>query len=360
MRGATAPRRLVLGRLLGRTAQDLVAQGLERVGHLVQRRRGDDEQAEAGEQQQHRDGQPRRQSARERVAEQEADEAALVVGRLRALHDVQHPEAAEGEREPAHDEASEAAGGRVLVLLRRGEHPPGAEQQQRRQEQRAPAEHRGEGLVDGLAGLAGVPPRAAGGDEGEREQQQAEAVAAVGRVDALRAVTGGRQAVAEEPDGAHEHAAERPQHGTDPGGDGRERAAALGLAGGGPAGRRALGRRAVPDVLRPPLPLRGRVVVDVRLAMRRTLPPRTTRHCGPRRGHAADAVSRHRSAPIMGSLPVPGALLSVGVRQRPHDRDTTEGRTVATSCAAATSAACTAGRNRPAAAHRVRPRRPPG
>jgi hypothetical protein len=136
---------------VGGAAQDRVAQGGDRSGHLVQRRRGHDEQAEAGEQHQHRDGHPRREPALQRVAEQEADDPALVGAGLGALHDVEHAEAAEGEREPADDQAAEAALG-VAVLARGGEHAPGAEQQQRRQEQRPPAEHRRQPGVDGRAG----------------------------------------------------------------------------------------------------------------------------------------------------------------------------------------------------------------
>jgi hypothetical protein len=90
-------------------------------------------------------------------------------------------------------------------------------------------------------------------------------------------------ALAEQPDGADEHAAERAQDRADAGrrpSTGRWgrclRAGAL------RAGARLAGVRL--DVA---LPLRGRVVVDVRLAMGRTLPPRTTRHSRHRAGHAA-------------------------------------------------------------------------
>jgi hypothetical protein len=70
----------------------------------VDRGCGHDEQAEPGEQHEDRDRQPGGEPLLQRVAEQEADEAALAVGRHGSAHDVQDAERAEGERRPADGE----------------------------------------------------------------------------------------------------------------------------------------------------------------------------------------------------------------------------------------------------------------
>jgi hypothetical protein len=140
----------------------------------VDRGRGDDQQPEQGQQQQQRDREPGGQPLLERVAEQEADEAALLVTWGGALDHVDDAEHAEGERQPADRQPASTA-----LAVGVAQHPPGTQGQQRRQQQGALAEDRGERLVDALPGATGVPPGAPGGHHGERQQQQAEPVAPV-------------------------------------------------------------------------------------------------------------------------------------------------------------------------------------
>jgi hypothetical protein len=65
------------------------------------------------------------------------------------------------------------------------------------------------------------------------------------------------------------------------------------------------------------VPLRGRVVVDVRLAMGRTLPPRTTRHSRHTGGDTPRVRAHHPPGPaavlpsIMQGVPVRDGTLSV-------------------------------------------------
>ena len=259
-----------------------VAQCAERGRHLVQWRRGDHEQAEAGEQEQHRDGEPRGQALLQRVAEQEADQAALRVGGGAAAHDVQHAEGAERQRQPADDEAAEAAGTVLRVVVGRGprsggvQDAPRPEQQEQGQQQGALAEGRRQRAVDRGTGAAGPPPGAAGADEGEHEQQEREAVAPVRRVDALGASPQGTHAAGGQPARPGDQAEQRPDDDDDLVPDLRREAGTPGRR--APRGARLAGVRFDVAVDRPPLPLRGRVVVVVRLAMAgryRSVPPVT-------------------------------------------------------------------------------------
>ncbi len=273
--------RLLLRRL--RAAQERVAQGLEPGRHLVDRRRRDDEQPEDGQQHEHRDGQPGRQALLQRVAEQEADQAALLVARQVAAHDVDDPEGAERQGQPADDEPAAAA-----LALRVAQHPPRAEHEQRRQEERSTAERGGEDLVDLLPRAAGVPPRTARGDQREREQQQAEAVAAVGGVEVAGAAAGRPAGAADGVRGHLQDADDGPDESADQHGDAvqqlPERARPLRLraplGAGGPLLRGRLpGRRARSRTRTAPgarAGLRGRAT-----GHGGTLPPRTTRHSGP-------------------------------------------------------------------------------
>ena len=173
------------------------------------------------------------------------------------------------------------------------EHPPGAEREHERQQQRAAAEDSAQGLRDRVACPAGVPPDAAGGDHGEGEQQQAEAVAAVRRVEvacgaADRAPRPRRRwrAGARCRAGRARCRRARRRRGRRPrcAGSGRCGRTALGDAPGRPA-RRALAGAVLPLLLRRGTSRLERPLVGagVREAMVRTLrrgPPRRASHGG--------------------------------------------------------------------------------
>ena len=161
---------------------------LQAVGHLVDRRRGDDEQAEAGEQQQDGDGEPGRErrcasGSPSRKPTRPPASLGRPGGRVTTCSDA---ERAERQRGPAEDEPAAAA-----LAVGVAQHAPGRQGEQQRQQQRALAERAGETSATVSPGAAGVPPGAAGGDERGGEQQQAEAVAAVRRVEVLGAAGGG-------------------------------------------------------------------------------------------------------------------------------------------------------------------------
>ena len=168
----------------GLVAEQPVA-GLGELGrHLVERRRGDDEDAEEGEQreQRHHDvlrAEQVEQQARDDVADRAAG-AAQVAGvaehGLRvALGDLDDAEDAEGERGPADDLA---AGGAVVLGVAHGA-PPDVEERERDEEADLAdrALDHGAGGVHDRAGQ--LPPDGGGDDDGDAEEEQADAVAAV-------------------------------------------------------------------------------------------------------------------------------------------------------------------------------------
>jgi hypothetical protein len=176
---------LVLGR---RTSEQLVAQLGQPGRHLVDRRAGDDQDAEDREQhQQGYDDQGAAQQVHEQRGHDEADGAAgllevLGVPAVRARHavgDVHQAEHAEQQRRPADDLPACRT---VAVGVAQG--APGHEAQQQRHEPAEQADravHDGAGEVTDPAGQ--LPPDRGGHHDGQPEQEQAGAVAAVLRVE---------------------------------------------------------------------------------------------------------------------------------------------------------------------------------
>ena len=230
--------------------------GPEPVGHLVQRGRGDDEQAEEAEQEQQRHGAVDGDGRLERAGGEEADDAAggaHAVGALGRGGDAGGDvgEAARGEGEGRGADGGAGGGG---VLLRGAQHPDAEGEQHERDGVADLAEGAGDdGVDDGADGSRHPPPLAGGDDDGEGDEQEADAVAAVLGLEVAAGVAhlagdgagGVRQAHPGALDGAQR---ERQPAGAGPARPVRERA----------AGRRVAGRV---EVLRP------RAEEDVRVAM---------------------------------------------------------------------------------------------
>ncbi len=178
----------------------------------VDRGGGHHEQSEDGQQHQQRYGEDLGHGVRQRGGRRPADQTAgvpyalhAVAARGRAAGDVDLAEHADDERGQADHDPSVG-----LRLLRVPDEPYGDHREQYRNQQVEPAEGAGDQDLDQVTdGAAQVRPGAGGDDQGDAEQQQRDAVLAVGRVEVLRALPyasedgadGVRQA---EPEGAHE------------------------------------------------------------------------------------------------------------------------------------------------------------
>ena len=188
LRAARAALRLGLG--VGRAAAGAVSRsGRQARRAPVQRRRGDDQQAEAGEQQQHGHGEQAVSAVLERVAEQEADERRPCrrVGCVGRVHDVHDAEHAERERGPADDAAGRgrrcSVGVAAAPARRRASSSSGSSSAPHAEQRRVTQRRRPASPAARRATRRRRRRRARSG-----EQQQAEAVAAVGGVEVAGAV----------------------------------------------------------------------------------------------------------------------------------------------------------------------------
>jgi hypothetical protein len=154
----------------------------EALGHLVQRGGGDDEQPEQAQEQQQGNGAVDGDGCLERAGGEEADDAAggthavSALGRRRdAGGDVGEPACREGQRRGADGRT----GGR-RVVLGCAQHPDAEQQEHDRHGIADLAERPGhDGVHDGAHGAGHPPPLAGRDDHGERDEQQAKAVATV-------------------------------------------------------------------------------------------------------------------------------------------------------------------------------------
>ena len=168
----------------GLAAEQAVAQLREPGGHLVDRRRGDHEDAEEGEQDQQRHDDVRRpHQVEQQAGHDEADGAAGGLERVGvaerglrvAVGDVDDAEHAERERGPADDLAP---GG--TVVQRVAHVAPADEDQHQRQEPADLADRSGGDGPDDLHDAAReLPPDGGRGDHGQAEHDQPDAVATV-------------------------------------------------------------------------------------------------------------------------------------------------------------------------------------
>ena len=217
-----APRR-------GRGAvQQVVAELGQPLGDHVDRCRGHDQQAEEAEHEQDRHGPVDGDGRLQRARGQEADDAAGVahgagaVGRVgNALGDVDQTRGGEGER--AHPDADPRVGRRLV--LRRAEQADAQEEQGERHGIGHAAERAGHHGVDDVADHAVEGPPLTGGDsDGQADEEEADAVATVLRLELAGAVPDLAHGAARDVRHTHPGAADRAQR--------QRQSPALGLAAG--------------------------------------------------------------------------------------------------------------------------------
>ena len=202
----------------------------------------DDEQAEEAEQDEQDERTVGGDGRGERARGEEAEDAARgahavgAVGRVGdAVGEVRQAARGEGQRDGAHDDA--VGGG---VVLRRAEHAQAEGDQDERDGIRDAPEGAGEDRVHDLAEGAGdAPPLAGGDDDGERDEGEADAVAAVLRLEVRGAVADAAHRSPGQVRDAHPRVAHRAER------EGQASAAGLGRAPWRPAcGPRACAARA--------------------------------------------------------------------------------------------------------------------
>ncbi|MDQ0774094.1 hypothetical protein QF026_002560 [Streptomyces aurantiacus] len=188
------------------------AQQAQPLRNRVDRRRGDHQQPEDGEQHEERHSEDVAHRVRQRCRRAPADEPARVPYRLHAVAargrpagDVDLAEHSDGEGGQADDDAPVGVG-----LLGVSDEPGGDDRQQYRHEQVEAAEGAGHQHLDEVAHRAAqVGPGPRGDDQREADQQQREAVLAMRRVEPFRAspyaAEHGADGVRDsEPEGAYE------------------------------------------------------------------------------------------------------------------------------------------------------------
>ena len=233
-----------VGRLLARPVHQPGEDRLGPLGQRVQRRRGDHEQAEEQQQHQQWDGDVRRDRRDQRGGHQEAEVAAglaqLVVHRWVGQSAGDVHQADDGEHDSAQADADPPAG---LGVLRVPQDPHAQPEQDQRQHQPDLAEGaRDDGVHDPTDRSLQVPPLDGGDHGGQPDQGQADAVAAVRRVQLARAAADPPGQRPDQVGDAEPEPAQRPHRPgrSDPS---RGRLAGRRLAGGRPAGRRLARRR---------------------------------------------------------------------------------------------------------------------
>ncbi len=212
-----APLLLVAGVVVARSGRggdqaEAAAEGAQPLRDGVDRRGGHHEEPEDGEEQQQRDGQHLGDGEDQRRGRGPADEAAgvlegggAVAARRRAAGDVDLAEDADDQRGEADDDPPVGLG---FLGVADQAHRDGAQQQRHQQVEAAEGtgdQHRHE-VADGALE---VGPGTGGDDQGEAEQEQGQAVLAVGGVEPLgtasyAAEDGADTVGGAEPDGAYE------------------------------------------------------------------------------------------------------------------------------------------------------------
>ena len=185
---------------------------------LVHRGCRDDQEAEEGQEQQERHRHPGRQGRRERGGGQVADHAAGVPHLVRAVRRTRQP-----GREVHQTRGGHAEGGQTdrdpvggLDAFGMAQQPyPEPQEDQRQDERDAPEGARDDGVLD-VAHPPGQPPPLAGGDDdGRSDEQQAEPVPPVRRIEVPGPGTDAPGRPTGEVGHAHPHPGDRP-HGEGP------------------------------------------------------------------------------------------------------------------------------------------------
>ena len=171
------------------------------VGHLVQRGGGDDQQAEQGEQDEDGHGEPDRDRLHQRGGHEEADQTATRAHGRPAVGRGREPGQHVQQRRGRGAEGEQADADATVLPLRVGasEQPQAQGQQHQRQHERGTAQHPGDGLVHPADGDAVDPEPSPGSHHrGRGQQQEAQAVTAVHRVELAGPVVDGPDQPADE------------------------------------------------------------------------------------------------------------------------------------------------------------------
>ena len=216
-RGQPRVRGVPVGGRLGPPGQAVV-QRPQPLRDLVHRGCRDDQETEEGQEQQERHRHPGRQGRRERGGGQVADHAAGVPHLVRAVRRTRQP-----GREMHQTRGGHAEGGQTdrdpvggLDAFGMAQQPyPEPQEDQRQDERDAPDGARDDGVLD-VAHPPGQPPPLAGGDDdGRSDEQQAEPVPPVRRIEVPGAGTDAPGRPTGEVGHAHPHPGDRP-HGEGP------------------------------------------------------------------------------------------------------------------------------------------------